>query len=762
MSNELKKILLPGETTESVLALLEGENLTPTIYLSKLIVSDATGSIGYGATAPTGTDRTASIQAAIDAATAGSVIVWDIAVGISEPILIPSDITIHAPGREFGAILRAAANCPMFMNAGITTDASASKQNTFGKLDPIYNNNFYRVLDAEFINNRNITIKGGTWNGNRAQQTGYPFSEQYGFHSVFKFWGIEHLRIDGVFLLRALCTLPFHIVNFKDVNISDSEVDFSPLHTGAFDPTESDGAFQFHGPGETIRMQDIFTHVGDDHIALIGNNSSEATIGSAYGGNASICVAGVNDPCNGDIRDVRINNHKITRGIENTVPSGCMRFMSTAHAVDDVIITNQSGLTRQFAYTMGYWDNTQLPGNGNLGNIDFINSSVELQGAIGTGASTSPGSGVWEITGYAKQIRILNRKRGSIPVNSVPDIIVRPVSPTVGDGGTFIETLAVTGDYVDGNSREIPVIYHRGVIKNLTMDIRSTRPVHSSSAPAIYMDNASSIGSLNLAGYMDNLTNMVVVSSGTIDAANVSGQHTRAAGGSPLSVSSGSVVTSAVFAGLSYKTANGFNSGAGTLTNSGSYTDSSAAPTVLDLFTGTLASALVGRSPAPTSAGAAYTLFAGSSANMTLGTEEARFACNNSAETIIHESGLANCTITAQVILDKDSSTFVIPFRVTDINNQWQLLVGVGQYYLYKTVGGSTSYIGGTSNGLLLEGRVIEVKIVMNGSSIATYIDGVKTLTATDAFNATATKHGMGGYSPGVRTLRCKSFRVGA
>ena len=80
--------------------------------------------------------------------------------------------------------------------------------------------------------------------------------------------------------------------------------------------------------------------------------------------------------------------------------------------------------------------------------------------------------------------------------------------------------------------------------------------------------------------------------------------------------------------------------------------------------------------------------------------------------------------------------------RATDLNNYWLFrLSAANAYQIYKVVAGSPTSAGSGTLTQTASGNII--KLVMSGNSITPYVNGVAGTTVTDAFNATATKHGL-------------------
>lgn len=81
-------------------------------------------------------------------------------------------------------------------------------------------------------------------------------------------------------------------------------------------------------------------------------------------------------------------------------------------------------------------------------------------------------------------------------------------------------------------------------------------------------------------------------------------------------------------------------------------------------------------------------------------------------------------------------------FRMVDAQNHWLVWANrTGGYKLMKMVAGTYTQVGTTSASISTANDVI--KVVLNGTSITVYRNGVSMFTATDAANQTGTKHGF-------------------
>lgn len=110
------------------------------------------------------------------------------------------------------------------------------------------------------------------------------------------------------------------------------------------------------------------------------------------------------------------------------------------------------------------------------------------------------------------------------------------------------------------------------------------------------------------------------------------------------------------------------------------------------------------------------------------------------------DSGVANCTVTCNfaTISKSTSGATRIVFRVTDFNNQMGINANIDGYALIIRVDNVVTTLG-TYVCTPTSGDIIKVK--MRNSDIYVYVNGSQVLMATEAFNNTATKHGLRGYA---------------
>lgn len=101
----------------------------------------------------------------------------------------------------------------------------------------------------------------------------------------------------------------------------------------------------------------------------------------------------------------------------------------------------------------------------------------------------------------------------------------------------------------------------------------------------------------------------------------------------------------------------------------------------------------------------------------------------------------ADITLAITVSVVESGTSAGLIFRYTDTSNYWRCSqTGAGNLALFKVVAGTPTQIGsnvaGGANG-------DKISVVLNGTSIAAYRNGVSQITTTDAHNSTATKHGL-------------------
>lgn len=97
-------------------------------------------------------------------------------------------------------------------------------------------------------------------------------------------------------------------------------------------------------------------------------------------------------------------------------------------------------------------------------------------------------------------------------------------------------------------------------------------------------------------------------------------------------------------------------------------------------------------------------------------------------------------------------------FRYTDLANHWRVLINTsaGSFALQKVVNTSVMTVAQYSPAVPGTGYGLSVRML--GDMLAVYVDGTQRMTATDAFNQTATKHGLTGFRGPVPYVDAVTF----
>ena len=521
------------------------------------IVSDATGGLAYGATAPSGsTGQEVAINAALVAAYAASggaglTVMWDVAVALGAPIYIPgSYTTIICPNKGCGAILRSGANCPILRAPGTNANMTiaANTQKTFGQYDPSppggQTATNFRVFNQSYVNAVRLEVNGGTWNGNYPQN-GQNNNATYGFNSTFQMWGVDGLRLFN-FEIISPNGYGIHVLNCRDIEYGDLVQDGQAANEGA-------GGLQFNGPCAGIRGGHMRSHCGDDNIAF------NADDGTAFGA----LVAGVNLQCGGDITDVVVEGPDIWNGTENQPAVGAMRFLSTYHRIDNVMVRSSRGQTSSLSFKIAPWSSPLCTGNGNVGRIlldDYLGDNNAYGGAGQGGANILVG-----LTGsnfYIESLEIRSRYRYN--AQPYPDISVATDAIV---GKLKVDWYGYQPAGASNNTQ--PSLLVAGTIGELIMTGSSTcnSSISTRASPLLRTATGASIARaiLNVDG--DFITNLVDHAAGTLTALIFSGgSHTNAGGGSPVAIASGLTIANLLYGNLVFKTGTAPFSGSGTAT----------------------------------------------------------------------------------------------------------------------------------------------------------------------------------------------------
>jgi uncharacterized protein YjdB len=171
---------------------------------------------------------------------------------------------------------------------------------------------------------------------------------------------------------------------------------------------------------------------------------------------------------------------------------------------------------------------------------------------------------------------------------------------------------------------------------------------------------------------------------------------------------------------------------------------------VSDTFTGTNGTVLSAHAPNVTLLGGGWAT-AGRTATLNNG-HVGLDGTYGGASTAMVDAGVANGTISASISSGTSGAWGGLIFRATDTNNYWIAVVGDPACAVIKVVNGTWTtaayyrYADEASPSLSTN-----LAVNLSGSSIQ-FLCGNFTLQATDAFNVTATKHGLQWYWDGLTT----------
>jgi hypothetical protein len=198
------------------------------------------------------------------------------------------------------------------------------------------------------------------------------------------------------------------------------------------------------------------------------------------------------------------------------------------------------------------------------------------------------------------------------------------------------------------------------------------------------------------------------------------------------------------------------------LTNPGNltYTATASGPVILDHFTDADGTGL----PSHTmDIGPGWTRFEGTGANqMAIQTNKVEsFQDAGAGYSYQTESGLADCVIAVATVFGSTTYCKII-FRYVNATNYWMLSVnslsGTGNVELIKVVAGANTTVS-TANLSITLGTGVFWTLTLSGTSISASVDTANVST-TDAFNQSATKHGIGTYQPTANGCFMEDFSV--
>lgn len=280
-----------------------------------------------------GTDATAALQAALDEALVcgGVHLVMDGAALVST-LRVHSNTTIECLSYDCGFFQKANSNIGIISNAG----------------DSPYE-----------INIRNVTLIGGTYNQNCAEQEHtvfhnrtllYPHytekDKRYTF--ALEFYGVENLTVRDMHI-RDFRTFGFTVGGFKNVYIENV---WFEMTGDKYRHAQNQDGFHFWGPGQFLTVKNVGGTVGDDFMNIGPDEADRES----------------------SITDVIID------GVFLDDADQGIRLLSRKNGrLDRVTIKNVTGTYRTFGFYVNPW--FAEGGNyGNFGNITFENIDLRAVG----------------------------------------------------------------------------------------------------------------------------------------------------------------------------------------------------------------------------------------------------------------------------------------------------------------------------------------------------------------------------------------------
>ncbi len=173
---------------------------------------------------------------------------------------------------------------------------------------------------------------------------------------------------------------------------------------------------------------------------------------------------------------------------------------------------------------------------------------------------------------------------------------------------------------------------------------------------------------------------------------------------------------------------------------------------MFDRFTAANGTALNGRTPSPTTAGNNWVTAQGTAGLQTIFANHAQLDApfvaadavdiqNATSQSLTNNSTFADAIITADVRFTDVNGTVGLVFRFTDTNNFYAFTISSIATILWKVSGGVAA--SGTLPRYHGPDLFYRIKVIMAGNVITATVNGTELITTTDAFNNTATKHGI-------------------
>jgi hypothetical protein len=309
-------------------------------YTSSTCTSDSNLTIG---TASTGADQTTALQAILDQATAGPImVIWDGKYTAGRLRIRGNTHIKGLPG--CGVILKANAGTPLFEN---------------------YNRTFATGTVAVGPD-ENIILEDLVINGNRPNQSTLSNATE-GWLVTLRFVGAKNIHYRNLKLLTG-ATFLSQMANCEDVYIENTYID-----TNQADTQQNQDGLHFHGPMQNCVVKNTAGYTGDDIISFTAND-----IGERGPDQAQNMLGSLGQPY-GDIKDIVID------GLDLKFSNYGIRLLSSTNLMDRVHINNVTGYTRYHHWLIvgANIPNYSNPtGRGNFGTIMVTNCSAVVPDAV--------------------------------------------------------------------------------------------------------------------------------------------------------------------------------------------------------------------------------------------------------------------------------------------------------------------------------------------------------------------------------------------
>jgi hypothetical protein len=285
------------------------------------------------------TDDHDALQALLDRASSGSSRVWVIVDGpaLTSPLRIYSNTT-----------LQVLAGCTIKLKDG--SDRALLRNGNPTTSTPT---------------DHDITVIGGTWDGNSVNQTGtglFSTQESDGtLIGLFQFYGVKNLNVFNVNLVHSK-TIALHLANIEHFRFDNIDIDNHV--SGQY----QQGGIQIEGPARYFSISNIRGTTEDDLLAF-------STDGCAWV-NTPFTGLGPLVSC-GDITDGTVVN------VTGWNVYSFVRAFNSTHLLDRITVSNLAGTFMMHA--LNFDPGALLPGN--IGTLEFNNVAVSPVTAPFSGAA---------------------------------------------------------------------------------------------------------------------------------------------------------------------------------------------------------------------------------------------------------------------------------------------------------------------------------------------------------------------------------------